>query len=142
MITDTELLSYIRETSLMGHDGIDAVLKYADCKPLKQALQQQKAEYGEICNSATSLLKKLGCTPEPLPMGSKMGLTMSKVMQKMSPPSTSKIAAQMINGNTKGVIKSIQHDRQYLGKNKAVTELSHKLLETEQNNIEQMKPFL
>lgn len=142
MITDTELLTYIRETSLMGHDGIDAILRYASCKPLKQALQQQKAEYGEICNSATSLLKQRGGTPEPLPMGSKMGLTMSKVMQKMSPPSTSKIAQQMINGNTKGVIKSIQHDRQYLGRDKAVTELSKKLLETEQNNIEQMKPFL
>lgn len=142
MITDTELLTYIRETSLMGHDGIDTVMKYASCKPLRQALQQQKAEYGELCSAATEMLKKRGGTPEPLPLGSKMGLTMSRVMQKMSPPSTSKIAEQMITGNTKGVIKSIQHHRQYLGKDERVTDLSKKLLETEQNNIEQMKPFL
>lgn len=142
MITDTELLGHIRETALMGHDGIDAVLKYADCKPLKQALQQQKAEYGEICSTATSMLKQRGATPEPLPVGSKMGLAMSRTMQMFSPPSTSKIAEKMINGNTKGVIKSIQKDRQYLGKDKSVTELSKKLLETEENNIRQMKPFL
>ena len=142
MITDTELLGYIRETALMGHDGIDAVLKYASCKPLKQALQQQKAEYGELCNSATEMLKKRGGTPEPLPLGSKMGLAMSKVMQRVSPPSTSKIAEQMINGNTKGVIKSIQNHRKYLGRDERVTDLSKKLLETEQSNIEQMKKFL
>ena len=71
-----------------------------------------------------------------------MGLAMNKTMQKFSPPSTSKIAEMMISGNTKGVIKSIQHDRQYLGRDSEVTELSKKLLETEQNNIEQMKPFL
>ncbi len=142
MITDTELLGYIRETALMGHDGIDAVMKYAHCKPLQQALLQQKAEYGELCNTATDLLKQRGGTPEPLPMGSKMGLTMNKAMQKFSPPSTSKIAEMMISGNTRGIIKSIQHSRQYLGKDKTVTELGQKLLETEQNNIEQMKPFL
>ena len=38
--------------------------------------------------------------------------------------------------------KAIQHHRQYLGKDERVTDLSKKLLETEQNNIEQMKPFL
>lgn len=142
MITDTELLGYIRETSLMGHDGIDAVLRYASCKPLKQALMQQKAEYGELCSAATTMLKQRGGTPEPLPMGSKMGLAMNKTMQRFSPPSTAKIAEQMITGNTRGVIKSIQHDRRYLGKDEAVAALSQKLLETEQNNIEQMKRFL
>lgn len=142
MITDTELLGYIRESALMGHDGIDAVLQYASCKPLRQALQQQKAEYGELCNTATEMLKSRGGVPEPLPMGSKMGLMMSKTMQKFSPPSTSKIAEMMISGNTKGVIKSIKHDRQYLGRDNSVTELSQKLLDTEQNNIEQMKKFL
>lgn len=142
MITDTELLSYIRQTSLMGHDGIDTVLRHASCKPLRQALQQQKAEYGQLCQAATTLLKQRRSIPEPLPMGSKMALAMSRAMQTVSPPSTSKIAQQMIRGNTTGVIKSIRHDRQYLGRDKEVTTLSQKLLETEQNNIEQMKRFL
>lgn len=142
MITDTQLLSYIRQTALMGHDGIDAVLKYASCRPLADALRQQKAEYGEICESATKMLRERGRTPEPLDMGSKMGLAMSRTMSVFSPPSTSRIAEQMINGNTKGAIKSIQHHRQYLGKDERVTDLSKKLLETEENNIRQMKPFL
>ena len=51
-------------------------------------------------------------------------------------------AEMMISGNTKGVIKSIQHHRQYMGRDERVTDLSKKLLETENRNIEQMKPFL
>ena len=88
------------------------------------------------------MLKARGSDPEPLPVGAKMGLMMSRARNAMSPPSSSKIAEMMITGNTKGAIKSIQHHRQYLGKDERVTDLSKKLLETEQNNIEQMKPFL
>ena len=97
---------------------------------------------GELCSSATELLKARGSDPEPLPIGAKMGLMMSRARNAMSPPSSSKIAEMMITGNTKGAIQSIQHHRQYLGKDERVTDLSKKLLETEQSNIEQMKPFL
>ncbi len=142
MITDTELLNYIRQTTMMGRSGIDVVMKYSACGPLTDALRQQRAEYGEILDSATKMLVQRGGQPEPLPMGAKMGTAMSRTMNAFSPPSASKIAEQMISGNTKGVIKSIQHHRQYLGKDERVTDLSKKLLETEQNNIEQMKPFL
>lgn len=142
MISDIELLDYIYQTARMGHDGIDAVMKYSGCRPLTDALRQQKAEYGELGASAVEMIRARGGCPEPLPMGAKMGLAMSRAKNQFAPPSASKIAEKMITGNTKGAIKSIQHHRQYLGKDERVTDLSKKLLETEQNNIEQMKPFL
>lgn len=142
MITDTELLNYIRQTTLMGRDGIDAVIKYSSCQPMTDALRQQRAEYGELLESATRMLVRRGGVPEPLGMGAKMGIGMSRTRNAFAPPSTSKIAEMMISGNTKGVIKSIQHHRQYMGRDERVTDLSKKLLETEQSNIEQMKPFL
>ena len=142
MITDNELLNYIRQTTMMGRIGIDAVMKHAQCRPMTDALRQQRAEYSEILDSATRMLSERGGQPEPLPMGARMGTAMSRMKNSISPPSTSKIADQMITGNTKGVIKSIQHHRQYLGKDERITDLSKKLLETENRNIEQMKPFL
>lgn len=142
MISDIELLDYIYQTARMGHDCIDAVMKYSGCRPLTDALRQQKAEYGELGASAVEMIRARGGCPEPLPMGAKMGLAMSRAKNQFAPPSASKIAEMMITGNTKGAIKSIQHHRQYLGKDERVTDLSKKLLETEQNNIEQMKPFL
>ena len=142
MISDIELLDYIYQTARMGHDGIDAVMKYSGCRPLTDALRQQKAEYGELGASAVEMIRARGGCPEPLPMGAKMGLAMSRAKNQFAPPSAAKSAEMMITGNTKGAIKSIQHHRQYLGKDERVTDLSKKLLETEQNNIEQMKPFL
>lgn len=142
MITDNELLHYIRETTMMGRRGIDVVLKHSPCQPLTDALRQQRAEYGELLDSATRMLRERGGQPEPLPLGARMGVAMSRAMNSFRPPSTSRIAEQMISGNTKGVIKSIQHHRQYLGKDERITDLSKKLLETENRNIEQMKPFL
>ena len=88
------------------------------------------------------MITERGRQPEPLSMGAKMGTAMSRAMNAFNPPSTSKIAEMMISGNTKGVIKSIQHHRQYMGRDERVTDLSKKLLETENRNIEQMKPFL
>ena len=74
MISDIELLDYIYQTARMGHDGIDAVMKYSGCRPLTDALRQQKAEYGELGASAVEMIRARGGCPEPLPMGAKMGL--------------------------------------------------------------------
>ena len=142
MITDTELLNHIRQTTMMGRIGIDAVIHHTACQPMTDALRQQRAEYGELCNAATKMLVQRGGQPEPLGLGARMGTAMSRVMNAVSPPSTSKIAEMMINGNTKGVIESIQNHRKYMGRDERVTDLSKKLLETEESNIEQMKPFL
>ena len=142
MITDTELLNHIRQTTLMGQQGIDAVLKYSPCQPLTDALRQQKAEYGELLSDATKMLIQRGGQPEPLSMGAKMGTAVSRAKNTFSPPNSSKIAEMMISGNTKGVIKSIRRHRRYMGRDERITDLSKKLLETEQSNIEQMKKFL
>lgn len=142
MITDTQLLNAIRQTTMMGRIGIDAVLPHAACRPMTDALRQQRAEYGEILDAATRMLTERGGQPEPLPLGARMGTAMSRARNAVAPPSTSKIAEQMISGNTKGVIKSIQDHRRYTGRDERVTDLSKKLLETEDRNIEQMKPFL
>lgn len=86
MITDTELLNYIRQTTLMGRTGIDAVMKYSACQPLTDALRQQRAEYGELYDAASKMLAQRGGQPEPLPMGAKMGAAMSRTRNAFSPP--------------------------------------------------------
>ena len=63
-------------------------------------------------------------------------------MKTMRDHSTSKIAEMMIQGNTRGMTKSLQCLDQYSGEDKEVKALAEKLLRTEEANIEQMKPFL
>ena len=54
----------------------------------------------------------------------------------------SKIAAMMIQGNTKGVIKGLKNMHAFPNKDSRVEALAQKLLDRENENIKQMEPFL
>ena len=54
----------------------------------------------------------------------------------------SKIADLMILGNTKGMVKGLKNIHASDGRDGRVTTLSQKLIDTETNNIRQMRPFL
>ena len=54
----------------------------------------------------------------------------------------SKLAAMMIRGNTSGIINGLKNLHQLEKPDDAVYALSQKLLDTESNNVHQMKQFL
>ena len=54
----------------------------------------------------------------------------------------SKIAAMMIRGNTSGIIKGYRNLNQLNGPYEDVVNLSHKLLDTEESNVQQMQKYL
>lgn len=60
----------------------------------------------------------------------------------LADPSASNIAEMVIQGNNMGITKSLKHLNDYAGNDPEVRNLAEKLLETEQANVEQMKPFL
>lgn len=142
MLKDTDLLNHIRQTTEMGQDGIDMVMEYADYKPFREALQDQKTEYGKIYRAADTMLRSRGEEPKEISMMAKLSSELSSSMKTMHDHSTSKIAELMIQGNTRGMTKSLQCLDQYNGSDHEVKALAEKLLRTEEANIEQMKPFL
>ena len=66
----------------------------------------------------------------------------AKMKVRMSDDPTSKIAELMLQGNTRGMIKSVQNIRSMGLLDPKVSGLSNRLLQTEQANIDQMKGFL
>ena len=54
----------------------------------------------------------------------------------------SKIAAMMVQGNTRGVIKGLKNLHRYHQNDGSVTQLCEKLLDCEKENIRQMEDFL
>ena len=54
----------------------------------------------------------------------------------------SKIAAMMIRGNTSGIITGLKNQHRTECRDDEICALSQKLLDTESNNVRQMKPFL
>ncbi|MGN1013942.1 MAG: DUF2383 domain-containing protein [Butyricicoccus sp.] len=142
MLKDTDLLNHIHQTTEMGQRGIDMVMDYAENPSLRDALQQQKAEYASMYRSADTMLRSRNVQPEKINTFAKLSSEISSSMKTMSDHSQSKIAEMMIQGNTKGMTKSIQCLNTYAGTDKEITSLAEKLLKTEEANIEQMKAFL
>ena len=142
VLNNPDLLNHLRQTTEMGRDGIDMVMEYAEYKPFRDALQDQKAEYSRLYRAADTMLRIRGGEPQELSAIAKLSSELSSSMKTMRDHSTSKIAEMMIQGNTRGMTKSLQCLDQYSGEDKEVKALAEKLLRTEEANIEQMKPFL
>ena len=142
MEQDCTLLNHIRKETQMGVVGICAVLSKAANSALHTALQEQLQEYRIIHNSADSLLAQKNGKPVNLNPLAKICARLASSMRIPSQDATSKIAQMMIEGNTKGMVKSIRDQHKAQNISRPVSELSEKLLQTELHNIEQMKPFL
>ncbi len=142
MLNETDLLQHICQTTEMGQLGIDMVLDFTDSACLRDALRQQKSEYAELHRAADSFLRERGEHPKSLNAFARLSSEISSSIKAMRNHSQSSIAEMMIQGNTKGMTKSLQCLDDYVGEQTPVTELAHKLLKTEEANIEQMKSFL
>ena len=136
------MLNEIRRATDMGIVGIEAVERKAKQDTLKDVLWQQKQEYHEIYNQADCLLQAKGGSRQDLPQTAKACAKMASGIKLRMQRSDSKIAEMMIEGNTKGMIKSYQNIRTLDETDSDTLALSRKLLDTELHNIEQMKKFL
>ena len=142
MKTNIEQLSSITKTAQMGQIGILCVLDRAQNQDLKNALNSQLNEYDMIEAEAKKLANQKGWEIEEINPGVK---SMSKAYTKaclMMGNADSRIAAMMINGNTRGMIKSIKNQHHAKEHDSQVDALAEKLLLNETNNIKQMQAFL
>lgn len=136
------MLNQIRKTTAMGQVGIQAVMKQCGVGTLHGVLQQQLSEYDAIYREADLLLREHAGKPEQLNPLAKWGAAMTAGRKLHSDASDSKIAEMMIEGNTKGMVKSIRAIRTMGILDPKVSALSNRLLQTEQANIAEMKAYL
>lgn len=137
-----DVLSSIMKTTQMGQIGIRSVLNAPLKASLKDALRSQLREYDSIEKEALALASGRGWELEQLdPAVKYMANMMTKTRLKFGNAS-SKTAAMMIQGNTRGIIKGYKNLNQFAEPDEAVTKLSRKLLDCEQENVKQMQGFL
>jgi len=137
-----DILSSLLKTTQMGQVGIRSVEKAANSAQLKKALKSQLQEYNDIEKETYALAKQRGWELKELnPMARTMADTASRG-KLMYGKNDSKIAAMMVQGNTRGVIKSLKNLHRYHQNDGQVTAMAQKLLDCENNNIKQMEGFL
>lgn len=139
---DKKLLNLIAKNAEMGVVGIDAVKDYAKGDRFKKELMNQREEYNKIYTSAHNMLKESGSEVEHPNAMAKVSTEMMSRMKTLADPTDEKIAEMMLQGSAMGVAKVIRNANEYTGESKEIVNLAHKLQETEELNIENMKRYL
>ena len=142
MKSNTEVLSSILKTTQMGQIGIRSVLDTTMKPDLRGALESQLREYDLIESEAHAIASQRGWEVREIDPGIRfMSEMMSRLKLSMG-GADSKIADMMIQGNTKGMVKSLKDIHRYNGQDQQVSILAQKLLDCETANIRQMQPYL
>lgn len=143
MENDIMMLQSIREATQMGRFGIQSVIDETCNRSLRSALRSQLSEYSRIFNEADTLLRDRGAERRDIGAMAKLGAFMgSKMKVRTSQDPSAAIAKLLVQGNTRGMIKSMNNIRSMGILDPKVSCLSSRLLQTEQANIDQMKPYL
>lgn len=143
MSNEVPMLNSIRKTTQMGCYGIKAVLNETANRDFRSALRQQYEEYSRIYEEADQLLQeRCGKPKNVLPVTRYSSAMSSKLRVRAALDPTAKIAELMLQGNTRGMIKSMHNIRTMGALEPRVSGLSKRLLQTEQDNINQMKQYL
>ena len=137
-----DVLSSIIKTAQMGQIGIRSVLNMPLRASLQDALRAQLQEYHKIEQEGLVLAQSRGWE---LKQQSRSVQYMTNMMTKTRlrfGNSSSKAAAMMIQGSTKGIIKGYKNLNQFVIPDERISQLSKKLLQCERENIQQMQGFL
>ena len=138
MPDDIPILRSVRKSTQMGCHGIRAVLD-----EIRTALRRQLAEYEELFCEADRLLHERGEKGRDISAVARLGsLTVSRMRVRTSPEPEAKIAELMVQGNTRGMLKSLHNLRTLDAVDPKISSLSTRLLQTEQANIDEMMRFL
>lgn len=143
MQNEIEMLRSIRQSTKMGCSGIRAVLPEAQNPAMQSALRSQWKEYDSIYAEADRLLRERGVRLSGVnPLAKYGSMLTAKLRVRSSRNTTARIAEMLVQGNTRGMVKSMQNLRAMGVLDPKVSSLSTRLLQTEQANIEEMKHFL
>ena len=142
MKSSKDVLSSIIKTTQMGQIGIRSVLNAPLRVNLKDALRSQLREYDIIEREALELAASKGLSVKELDPGIKHMTNMMTKARLSFGNCSSKAAAMMIQGNTRGIIKGHKNLNQFAAPDERITALARKLLDCEKENIQQMQGYL
>lgn len=145
MINDEQMLNSICEIADMGRESLRQVLKKTDNSKLTGTLKAQISEYDREYNQTLEMLRQSDLKekhPKARPIIKAESQVTVNLKTAFIRNKESQIAEMVIQGSSMGVVKITKELNDYNGSNPEVKRLAEKQLQTEQNNIEEMKSFL
>lgn len=139
---NANLLNNVLKNAGMGKDTITKLIKITDDIPFRKDLETQLTEYQKIYDEAESQLQASQEKPEDIGAIPKASAYMMLNLKTIKDKSTSHLAEMMIQGSNMGIIEITKSMKQCNGVDSQVMSLANNLLETENNNVQQMKQYL
>ena len=141
-LNNLEILNKIYENAQMGSNSITYVSEKTDDTELLKELQNELTQYNEVSSEASQKILELNEIPKESGPMAQVGLWSSVQMNTLMDKSTSHIAEMMMQGNAMGVIDMAKTIKNAENKSADAEQLAQKLIETEENNFQNMKQFL
>lgn len=142
MNNNLDFLNFISKNSEMGFTAINDLIEAIKDEEFKTIIKKQKEKYEEIYNEASELMDKYDKEPKGANSMEKFTSYIMIKMNLLTDKSTNHIAEMMIKGSNMGIIDIRKKLNSFDDIDKKVNHLGEKLIATEENNIEQLKPFL
>jgi len=139
---NAEFLNFIYQNSQMGVDTINQLIGITDSENFKKLLLSQYNEYNEIHSIAKQKLNENGFDEKGISTLDKVKTYIMLNMQTLNDNSVSHIAEMLIIGSNMGVINAVKNLKKYKDAEPDIKRLMERLLEFEEDNIQQLKNFL
>ena len=145
MNENNELLLHIYQTADMGGKSTTKLLNLRKNKDnkIKKVLEDELKKYEEYKAKSEKYLKKQNLDPKSFGMMAELMADMEMKMQVMKDNSDSKMASMLIEGFTMGTIEMNKKiDAYSKDTEKGIISLAKELLKFQEEEIENLKPYL
>lgn len=142
MNQNVELLNFIYQNAEMGVITIKQLLDIVKDEDFCRHLKSQLEEYEQIHSKARDLLEKHGFDEKGIGTFEKLRTYLMINMQTLTDKTPSHIAEMMIIGSNMGIIDAVKNINHYADAESDLISLMKKLLQVEENNVQQLKKFL
>lgn len=139
---NAELLNFIYQNSQMGVHTLEQLIGIVEDEKFKKHIESQYREYEEIHKAAQSLLNKNGYDEKGISTLEKIKSYIMINMQTLTDRTSSHIAEMLIIGSNMGIINAVRNIKKYQDAEQDILNLMKRLLEFEENNIQELKAFL
>lgn len=139
---NAELLNFIYQNSQMGVHTIQQLMEIVEDDDFKKHLESQFNEYKEIHHAAQKALNKNGYDEKGIGALDKIKTYFMINMQTLTDKTPSHIAEMLIIGSNMGIINATKNLKKYSDAEPDIINLMKRLLEFEENNIQELKKFL
>ena len=142
MSANVELLQYICQNTEMGKSSIKQLIGVVKDPAFQRLVESQYREYDEIYDLAHHALEERHRGAKSVSPMAKISSYIMININAITDGSVSSMAEMMMKGSNKGIIEITKHLNDMQQVDPDVRRLAERLLQFEQNNVEQLKPYL